>query len=62
MRTTKAQTKTEAVRQALREFVRLKRKEELLGMRDRFEIEDTWAELRASELEELSPSTLARSS
>ena len=62
MRTAKAQTKTEAVRLALREFVRLKRKEKLLGMRDRFEIEDTWAVLRESEIEELSQSTLARSS
>ncbi len=50
---TQARTKTEAVRLALREYVRLKRKEELLGLRDRFDIDDTWASLRAAEIEEV---------
>lgn len=49
---TRARTKTEAVRLALREFIRLKRKEELLGLRDSFAIDDTWADLRAAEMVE----------
>jgi len=49
---TRARTKTEAVRLALREYVRLKRKEELLGLRDRFAIDDAWVALRAWEIEE----------
>jgi Arc/MetJ family transcription regulator len=52
MRLTQAPTKTQAVRDALKEFIRLRRKEELLALRGRLEIEDNWRELRDLELEE----------
>ncbi|MBW8878782.1 MAG: type II toxin-antitoxin system VapB family antitoxin [Acidobacteria bacterium] len=52
MRLTHAPTKTQAVRDALKEFIRLRRKEELLALRGRLEIEDNWRQLRESELEE----------
>lgn len=52
MRLTHAATKTQAVRDALKEFIRLRRKEELLALRGRLEIEDNWRQLRESELEE----------
>lgn len=52
MRLTKATTKTQAVRDALKEFIRLRRKEELLALRGRLDIEDNWRQLRKSELEE----------
>ena len=51
MRLTQATTKTQAVRDALKEFLRLRRKEELLALQGRFEIEDNWRPLRESELE-----------
>jgi Arc/MetJ family transcription regulator len=52
MRLTHATTKTQAVRDALKEYIRLRRKEELLALRGRFEIEDNWRQLRESELKE----------
>ncbi len=52
MRLTRAPTKTQAVRDALKEFIRLRRKEELLALRGRLEIEDNWRQLRESELNE----------
>lgn len=52
MRLTRATTKTQAVRDALKEFIRLRRKEELLALQGRLEIEDNWRQLRESELEE----------
>jgi hypothetical protein len=52
MRLTHAATKTQAVRDAIKEFIRLRRKEELLALRGRVEIEDNWRQLRKSELEE----------
>ena len=52
MRLTQAPTKTQAVRDALKEYIRLRRKEELLALRGRLEIEDNWHQLRESELEE----------
>ena len=52
MRFTHAATKTQAVRDALKEFIRLRRKEELLALRGRLEIEDNWRQLRESELKE----------
>lgn len=52
---TQARTKTEAVRLALREYIRLKRKAELLSLRDNFLIDDTWSELRSAEIDELGP-------
>jgi Arc/MetJ family transcription regulator len=52
MRLTHATTKTQAVRDALKEFIRLRRKEELLALQGRLEIEDNWRQLRESELDE----------
>jgi hypothetical protein len=52
MRLTQATTKTQAVRDALTEYIRLRRKEELLALRGRLEIEDNWRQLRESELKE----------
>jgi Arc/MetJ family transcription regulator len=52
MRLTQATTKTQAVRDALKEFIRLRRKEELLALRGRLGIEDNWRQLRESEREE----------
>jgi Arc/MetJ family transcription regulator len=51
MAITRAKTKTEAVRVALTEYVRLKRKTNLLALRGRLEIADDWRELRAREVE-----------
>ena len=51
MAITRAKTKTEAVRVALTEYVRLKRKEGLLGLRGRLAIADDWRELRARDVE-----------
>ena len=47
MHLTRARTKTEAVRLALREFVRQKRKEQLLALRGKLDLVDNWRELRA---------------
>lgn len=44
---TEARTKTEAVRLALREFIRFKRLEALLGMRGTVEFDGDWRALRA---------------
>ena len=52
MRFTHATTKTQAVRDALKEYIRLRRKEELLALQGRLEIEDNWRQLRESELKE----------
>lgn len=49
MRLTRATTKTQAVRDALKEFIRLRHKEELLALRGRLDIEDNWRQLRESE-------------
>jgi len=51
MAITRAKTKTEAVRVALTEYVRLKRKTNLLALRGNLEIADDWRELRAREVE-----------
>lgn len=51
MRLTEAKTKTEAVRIALNEYLRLKRKQQLLALRGRLNIVDNWRELRERELE-----------
>lgn len=47
-------TKTAAVEAALREYVRLKRKEMLLSLPGQVQIEDNWRELRQMEIDELS--------
>jgi len=51
MALTRAKTKTEAVRVALTDYVRFKRKESLLALRGRLEITDDWRELRARDVE-----------
>lgn len=45
-------TKAAAVETALREYVRLRRKELLLGLRGRLRLEEDWRELREAELGE----------
>ncbi|MBA2692918.1 MAG: type II toxin-antitoxin system VapB family antitoxin [Rubrobacter sp.] len=47
-------TKTAAVEAVLREYVRLRRKEMLLGLRGKIQIEDNWRELRQMEIDEIS--------
>ncbi len=47
-------TKTAAVEAALKEYVRLRRKEMLLGLRGQIRIEDNWRELRQMEIDEIS--------
>ena len=47
---TKAKTKTEAVRMALTEYLRMKRKEKVLAMRGKLDINDDWQELRQREI------------
>ena len=51
MRLSGARTKTEAVRTALTEFVRNRRKQQLLALRGNLAIEDNWRTLRALEIE-----------
>lgn len=52
MATTTARTKTEAVNLALKEYVRLKRKEQLLALSGKIRIESNWRELRELEKHE----------
>ncbi len=49
---TRAKTKTEAVRTALTEYLRMKRKEKVLTMRGKLDIKDNWQELRQREIVE----------
>jgi Arc/MetJ family transcription regulator len=49
---TAAKTKTEAVRTALTEYLRMKRKEKLLALRGKVDIDLDWRSLRQAELEE----------
>jgi hypothetical protein len=49
---TNAKTKTEAVRTALKEYLQIKRKEKVLAMRGKIDIEDTCQELRQREIAE----------
>lgn len=49
MRTTGARTKTEAVRLALEEFVRLKAKEELLALKGKVEVDDVRDDLHLAD-------------
>jgi Arc/MetJ family transcription regulator len=46
MELTGAKSRSQAVRRALEEYIRIKRTEELLSLRGRFDIEDSWRELR----------------
>lgn len=45
-------TKAAAVEVALREYVRLRRKELLLGLPGKVRLEENWRELREAELDE----------
>lgn len=45
-------TRSSAVESALREYVRLRRKEQLLGLSGRIRIEENWQHLREAELDE----------
>jgi len=49
---TGARTKTEAVNRALQEFVRLKRKQELINLSGKIHIEENWKEIREAEKSE----------
>lgn len=49
---TKAKSKTEAVRTALTEYLRMKRKEKILAMRGGLDINTDWEKLRQEEIEE----------
>ena len=50
LKVTSATTKTPAVREALKGFIRLKRKERPLDHREGLDIEDNWRTLRAAEI------------
>lgn len=50
---TRQSDQTEAVRQAVREFLRLSRLRELIAVSGQIEIEDNWRQLEASELAEI---------
>jgi len=49
---TAAKTKTEAVRTALTEYLRMKRKEKLLALRGQLNINPDWQSLRMEEIAE----------
>jgi Arc/MetJ family transcription regulator len=49
LKITRAKTKTDAVRTALKEYLAMKRKEKLLSMRGTLQIDETWKELRQLE-------------
>jgi Arc/MetJ family transcription regulator len=53
LRRTGARTKTAAVRIALEEFIRLKRREELIALRGKVEFIDNLDELREAEIQEM---------
>lgn len=54
MSATQSKSKTEAVKTAIIEYLRLKRKEKVLSMRGKLDIEDGWKDLRQQEVMELS--------
>ena len=49
LRLTRAKSKTEAIRTALTEYLRMKRKEKILAMRGRLDINPDWEKLRQEE-------------
>lgn len=49
---TRAKSKTEAIRTALKEYLRMKRKEKILAMRGRLDIKPDWEKLRQEEIRE----------
>lgn len=54
MKITRASTKTEAVRIALNDYIRMRRKQQLLSLRGSLDLSDNWQELRELELRESS--------
>jgi len=52
LKVTKAKNKTEAVRVALTEYLRMKRKEKVLALRGTMDINDDWQNLRQREIAE----------
>ena len=54
MSATQSKSKTEAVKTAIIEYLRLKRKEKVLSMRGKLDIDDGWKDLRQQEVMELS--------
>lgn len=54
MSATQSKSKTEAVKTAIIEYLRLKRKERVLSMRGKLDIDDGWKDLRQQEIMELS--------
>lgn len=52
-RVTRQSDQAEAVRQAVREFLRLSRLCELISVSGQIELEDNWRQLEASELAEI---------
>ena len=52
LRLSGSKTKAAAVEAALREYVRLRRKEMLLGLPGRVRLEEDWRALREAELDE----------
>jgi len=54
MSATQSKSKTEAVKTAIIEYLRLKRKEKVLSMRGKLDIDNGWKDLRQQEVMELS--------
>lgn len=54
MKLTEASTKTEAVRIALNDYIRVQRKQQLLSLRGNLDLSDNWRELRGLEVGESS--------
>jgi Arc/MetJ family transcription regulator len=52
MKYTNAKTRTEAVNKGLEELIRRLKIEKLRSLRGKFQIEDNWKQLRASEVRE----------
>ena len=54
MSATQSKSKTEAVKTAIIEYLRLKRKEKVLSMRGKLDMDNGWKDLRQQEVMELS--------
>ena len=52
MSLTQASTKTEAVRIALNDYIRMRRKQKLLSLRGNLDLSDNWREIRDLEIRE----------
>jgi Arc/MetJ family transcription regulator len=49
---THAESRAEAIRIALQEYIRLQRKQEVLALRGKLDIEDNWQALRDMEIQQ----------